>query len=163
MARDGCRIGRLHWIHDGSVLHRAKLASALRQLGCCKSFAKAKVILNIVTHADDAQFTALQGVTLSPMFFLNPAILSRAGLYTLGSLGGLCYVGATAKNDQFLYIGGFLMAGLGVLIVAGLAPMIMPRMAMRTMTALEHVTAYGGQSPISGVTFSSWLIESFCI
>jgi hypothetical protein len=34
-----------------------------------------------------AQFSALQGVTLSPLFFLNPAILSRAGIYTAGALG----------------------------------------------------------------------------
>lgn len=40
-----------------------------------------------------ALFSGLQGVTLSPMFFLNPAILSRAGLYTVGALGGLTYVG----------------------------------------------------------------------
>ena len=38
-------------------------------------------------HDPRTQFTAVQGVTLSPMFFLNPAILSRAGLYTVGALG----------------------------------------------------------------------------
>ncbi|KAK4705151.1 growth hormone-inducible transmembrane protein, partial [Phenoliferia sp. Uapishka_3] len=91
-----------------------------------------------------ALFSATQGVTLSPMFFLNPAILSRAGLYTVGALGGLCYVGATAESEKFLYIGGPLLAGLGVLLVTSLAPMIMPRMAMRTMTVLENVSAYGG-------------------
>lgn len=98
-----------------------------------------------------AAFTAMQGVTLSPMFFLNPAVLSRAGLYTLGAVGGLSYVGATAKNDQFLYIGGPLMAGLGVLILTGLAPMVLPRMSMRAMTTLEYVGAYGGAAVFSGL------------
>ena len=79
------------------------------------------------------------------MFFLNPAIISRAALYTAASLGGLCYVGATAKSEQFLYIGGPLLAGLGVVIVSSLAPMLMPRMSMRTMSVLEHVSAYGGK------------------
>ena len=47
-------------------------------------------------------------------------------------------------------MGGPLLCGLGVLVAASLAPMLMPRMAMRTMTALEHVTAYGGVALFSG-------------
>jgi len=101
-------------------------------------------------YAAWAAFTAIQGVTLSPMFFLNPAILGRAGIYTLGALGGLCYVGATAKSDEFLYLGGFLMAGLGVVLVSSLAPMLLPRMSMRTMSTMEHVSAYGGVAVFSG-------------
>ncbi|GAA5899661.1 hypothetical protein JCM5296_001391 [Sporobolomyces johnsonii] len=97
-----------------------------------------------------ATFSAMQGVTLSPLFFLNPAILTRAGLYTLGATAGISYVGATAKSDQYLWIGGPLLAGLGVLICTSLAPMIMPRMAMRTLTTLESVGAYGGVAVFSG-------------
>ncbi|KAM0748106.1 hypothetical protein T439DRAFT_328085 [Meredithblackwellia eburnea MCA 4105] len=101
-------------------------------------------------YASWALFSAVQGATLSPMFFLNPAVLTRAGLYTLAALGGLSYVGATAKSEQFLYIGGPLLAGLGVVLVSSLAPMVMPRMAMRTMSVLEHVSAYGGVAVFSG-------------
>lgn len=98
-----------------------------------------------------AAFSALQGATLSPMFFLNPAILSRAALYTAGAMGGLTYVGVTAQNDTFLYLGGALMAGLGVVIVTSLLPMLMPRMAVGTLSALEHVGAYGGVAVFSGL------------
>jgi hypothetical protein len=42
-------------------------------------------------------FNACQAATLSPLFFLNPAILSRAALYTCGVVGALSYVGSTAK------------------------------------------------------------------
>ena len=42
-------------------------------------------------------FNACQAATLSPLFFLSPAILSRAALYTAGVVGSLAYVGATAK------------------------------------------------------------------
>lgn len=42
-------------------------------------------------------FNACQAATLSPLFFLSPAILSRAALYTCGVVGSLSYVGATAK------------------------------------------------------------------
>ena len=42
-------------------------------------------------------FNVCQAATLSPLFFMSPAILSRAALYTLGAVGSLSYVGATAK------------------------------------------------------------------
>ncbi|GAA6016704.1 hypothetical protein JCM10207_000153 [Rhodosporidiobolus poonsookiae] len=98
-----------------------------------------------------AAFSAMQGLTLSPMFFLSPAILGRAGLYTLGAVGGISYVGATAQSDKYLWLGGPLLAGLGVLICANLAPMLMPRMALRTLTTLETVSAYGGVAVFSGM------------
>lgn len=57
-------------------------------------------------------FNVCQAATLSPLFFLNPAILSRAALYTAGVVGSLSYVGATASyasvysviNKQFKLI-----------------------------------------------------------
>ncbi|KAL0951700.1 hypothetical protein HGRIS_008376 [Hohenbuehelia grisea] len=48
-------------------------------------------------HAFWLAFNACQAATLSPLFFLNPAILSRAALYTCGVVGSLSYVGATAR------------------------------------------------------------------
>jgi growth hormone-inducible transmembrane protein len=48
-------------------------------------------------HAFWLAFNACQAATLSPLFFYNPAILSRAALYTLGVVGALSYVGATAE------------------------------------------------------------------
>ncbi|GAA5838160.1 hypothetical protein JCM11251_004727 [Rhodosporidiobolus azoricus] len=101
-------------------------------------------------YASWAAFSAMQGLTLSPMFFLNPAILGRAGLYTAGAVGGISYVGATAESEKYLWIGGPLLAGLGVLVCANLAPLLMPRMALRTLTTLETVSAYGGVAVFSG-------------
>ncbi|GAA5852807.1 hypothetical protein JCM9279_006190 [Rhodotorula babjevae] len=96
-------------------------------------------------------FSAAQGLTLSPMFFIAPAILGRAGLYTLGATSGIAYVGSTAKSDEYLWMGGPLLAGLGVLIASSLAPMLMPNMALRTLTVLESVGAYGGVAVFSGM------------
>lgn len=59
-------------------------------------------------------FNAAQAAVLSPLLFLNPALLARAGLYTAGVVGSLCYVGATAKDGQFLFLGGPLLAGVTV-------------------------------------------------
>jgi growth hormone-inducible transmembrane protein len=73
-----------------------------------------------------AAFNATQAVLLSPLLFFAPAILGRAALYTAGIIGGLSWVGATAKEDKYLYIGGPLMAGLAVVVLSSLAPMILP-------------------------------------
>jgi hypothetical protein len=51
-------------------------------------------------------FNIAQSATLSPLFFFSPALLARAGLYTAGVVGSLSYVGATARSDKYLYIGG---------------------------------------------------------
>ena len=64
--------------------------------------------------------------------------------------GGLTYVGTTAQNETFMYLGGFLMAGLGVVVVSSILPMLMPRMARGTLSMFEHVSAYGGVAVFSG-------------
>jgi hypothetical protein len=45
-----------------------------------------------------------QAATLSPLFFFNPAVLSRAALYTCGVVGSLSYVGATATYVQIPHL-----------------------------------------------------------
>ncbi|KWU42775.1 hypothetical protein RHOSPDRAFT_29950 [Rhodotorula sp. JG-1b] len=103
-------------------------------------------------YAAWALFSATQGMTLSPLFFIAPAILGRAGLYTLGATAGISYVGSTAKSDQYLWIGGPLLAGLGVLICTSLAPLVLPATtSLRTLTMLESVGAYGGVAVFSGM------------
>jgi growth hormone-inducible transmembrane protein len=61
-----------------------------------------------------ALFNLSQAAVLSPLLFFNPALLARAGLYTAGVVGSLCYVGATAKDDAFLWMGGPLLAGVTI-------------------------------------------------
>jgi hypothetical protein len=52
----------------------------------------------IQKHAFWTAFNLTQAVTLAPLFFYNPAILARAGLYTVGIMGSISYVAATAKE-----------------------------------------------------------------
>ncbi|KAA1131271.1 hypothetical protein PGTUg99_028639 [Puccinia graminis f. sp. tritici] len=95
-------------------------------------------------------FTACQAAALSPMYFYAPAILSRAALYTVGVIGSLSYVGATAKNDRFLYIGGPLLAGVSVVALSSLAPLVLPATAARTLMVTESISLYGGLAVFSG-------------
>ncbi|KAF9270725.1 hypothetical protein L218DRAFT_849083 [Marasmius fiardii PR-910] len=88
-------------------------------------------------------FNACQAATLSPLFFFAPAILSRAAIYTLGIVGSLSYVGATAKNDKYLNLGGPLLAGVTVVALSSLAPMVLP-LGMRGLAVTEAISLYGG-------------------
>lgn len=106
----------------------------------------------LLKHTFWAGFQVAQAATLAPLFFVNPAILARAGLYTVGIVGALSYIGATAKNDQYLYLGGPLLAGVTVVALAGLAPMVLPaRIASRALAPLEAISLYGGLAVFSGM------------
>jgi len=97
-------------------------------------------------------FQTFQALTLSPLLFMNPALLARAGLYTAGVMGSLAYVGATARSDQYLYMGGPLLAGLVVVALSSLAPMVLPVTAMRTLAVSEALSLYGGLAVFGGFT-----------
>ncbi|KLO10115.1 hypothetical protein SCHPADRAFT_534309 [Schizopora paradoxa] len=94
-------------------------------------------------------FNVCQAATLSPLFFMNPAILSRAALYTFGVMGSLSYIGATASNDKYLYMGGPLLAGVTVVALSSLAPMVLP-LGMRGLAFAESISLYGGLAVFSG-------------
>lgn len=84
-------------------------------------------------------FQVAQSIAIAPLLFLSPALLARAGLYTVGVVGSLAYVGATARQDKFLYIGGPVLAGIVVVALSSLAPMILPRTAVRTLAVTESL------------------------
>lgn len=104
----------------------------------------------ILKHTFWLGFNACQAATLSPLFFLNPAILSRAALYTAGVLGSLSYVGATATTDKYLYLGGPLLAGITVVALSSLAPLALP-LGMRSLAITEAITLYGGLAVFGGM------------
>lgn len=95
-------------------------------------------------------FNGAQAAVLSPLMFYNPALLARAGLYTAGVVGSLCYVGATAKDGQYLWMGGPLLAGVTVVALSSLAPMILPATAFRALAVTEALSLYGGLAVFGG-------------
>ncbi|KAJ8518759.1 hypothetical protein ONZ45_g4200 [Pleurotus djamor] len=104
---------------------------------------------SVQKHAFWLAFNACQAATLSPLFFFSPAILSRAALYTCGVVGSLSYVGATARNDKYLYMGGPLLAGVTVVALSSLAPMALP-LGMRGLAITEAISLYGGLAVFGG-------------
>jgi len=99
-----------------------------------------------------AGFNLTQAALLSPMLFYAPGILARAGLYTIGMMGSIAFVGATAKQEKYLYIGGPLLAGVAVVALSGLAPLVLPVTAARTLMWSENIWLYGGLAVFGGFT-----------
>lgn len=86
------------------------------------------------------------------MLFFAPGILARAGLYTIGMMGSLAFVGATAKQEKYLYLGGPLLAGVAIVALSGLAPLVLPATAARTLMFTENLWLYGGLAVFGGFT-----------
>ncbi|PSN65309.1 hypothetical protein BS50DRAFT_497140 [Corynespora cassiicola Philippines] len=97
-------------------------------------------------------FNVTQAMLLSPLFFMHPAILARAGLYTAGMMGSLAFVGATAKQEKYMYLGGPLLAGVAIVALSGLAPLVVPATAARTLMWSENIWLYGGLAVFGGFT-----------
>lgn len=99
-----------------------------------------------------AGFNVTQAALLSPLLFFSPAILARAGLYTVGMMGSIAFVGATAKQEKYLYLGGPLLAGVAIVALSGLAPLVIPATAARTLMWTENIWLYGGLVVFGGFT-----------
>lgn len=91
-----------------------------------------------------AAFNVTQAALLSPLLFFSPAILARAGLYTVGMMGSIAFVGATAKQEKYLYLGGPLLAGVAIVAISGFAPLVLPATAGRALMWSENIWLYGG-------------------
>ena len=98
-------------------------------------------------------FNATQAALVAPMMAFVPVpILARAGLYTVAMMGTIAFVGATAKQEKYLYIGGPLLAGGAVVLASGLAPLVLPVTAVRTLAMTEKIWIYGGLAVFGGFT-----------
>jgi FtsH-binding integral membrane protein len=83
---------------------------------------------------------------------MSPALLTRAGLYTVGMMGSIAFVGATAKQEKYLYLGGPLLAGVAIVAISGFAPLVLPAAAARTLMWTENIWLYGGLAVFGGFT-----------
>ena len=97
-------------------------------------------------------FNVTQAAILSPLMFMSPALLARAGLYTIGMMGSIAFVGATAKQEKYLYLGGPLLAGVAIVAISGFAPLVLPATAVRTLAVTESLWLYGGLAVFGGFT-----------
>ncbi|KAF7888503.1 uncharacterized protein EAF02_003044 [Botrytis sinoallii] len=98
-------------------------------------------------------FNVTQAAFIAPLLFMAPpAIIARAGLYTVAMMGSISFVGATAKQEKYLYLGGPLLAGVALVAVSGLAPLVLPATAVRTLAFTENIWLWGGLAVFGGFT-----------
>ncbi|KAL7807810.1 Bax inhibitor family protein [Trichoderma aethiopicum] len=98
-------------------------------------------------------FNATQAAFVAPLLAFVPVpVLARAGLYTIAMMGSLSIVGATAKQEKYLYIGGPLLAGAAIVAASGFAPLLLPATAVRTLAFTESIWLYGGLAVFGGFT-----------
>lgn len=152
--RDGswCQSCRQHRVHDGRHVYSSRKHRPKARLLACKyhlTCPPLPPLTHLLISPHPQAFNACQAATLSPLFFFAPSILSRAALYTCGVVGSLSYVGATATNDKYLYMGGPLLAGVTVVALSSLAPLALP-LGMRGLAVAESLSLYGGLAVFGG-------------
>ncbi|CAH1131084.1 unnamed protein product [Ceutorhynchus assimilis] len=86
---------------------------------------------------------SVMGAMIAPLCFLGGPILIRAAWYTAGVVGGLSTVAVCAPNDKFVYMGGPLAMGLGVVFCSSLGSMFLPP-TTALGAGLYSVSLYGG-------------------
>lgn len=83
------------------------------------------------------------GAVIAPLCFIGGPILIRAAWYTAGVVGGLSTLAVCAPSDKFLYMGGPLAIGLGVVFAASVGSMFLP--ATTALGAgIYSLSLYGG-------------------
>jgi len=96
-------------------------------------------------------FNGIMGASLCGLAFLHPTILLRAGIYTAGLVSALSFTAMTAKQDQFLFLGGPLLAGLSVIFLSTLVGMFLPARFAVTLSVIDKLWMYGGLAIFSGL------------
>ncbi|XP_037084250.1 growth hormone-inducible transmembrane protein-like [Pollicipes pollicipes] len=83
------------------------------------------------------------GAVIAPLAMLGGPLLIRAAWYTAGVVGGLSAVAVCAPSDKFLYMGGPLAIGLGVVFCASVGSMFLPP-TTALGAGLYSLSIYGG-------------------
>ena len=76
-------------------------------------------------------------------------MINRAAWYTAGVVGGLTTVAVTAPSDKFLYMGGSLAMGLGVVFMASIGSAFLPP-TTALGAGMASISLYGGLVLFSG-------------
>merc|ERR1712107_710888 len=86
---------------------------------------------------------AVVGAVIAPICLLGGPIPTRAAWYTAGMVGGLSTVAVCAPSDKFLYMGGPLAMGLGVVFCASIASNFLPP-TPALGAGMYSIAVYGG-------------------
>ena len=66
------------------------------------------------------------------------------------------------RNDKFLYMGGPLLAGVTVVALSSLAPLVLP-MGIRSLAIAESISLYGGLAVFGGFVLYEYVETSLML
>jgi FtsH-binding integral membrane protein len=87
--------------------------------------------------------SAVVGAVVAPITLLGGPIMLRAACYTAGVVGGLSMLAVCAPSDKFLYMGGPLAMGLGVVFISSIGTWFLPPASVLG-AGMYSVAVYGG-------------------
>ncbi|KAJ0015667.1 hypothetical protein NQD34_013957 [Periophthalmus magnuspinnatus] len=85
----------------------------------------------------------VMGAVIAPLTLLGGPLMIRAAWYTAGVVGGLSTVAMCAPSEKFLYMGGPLAVGFGVVFASSIGSMFLPPTSALG-AGLYSVAVYGG-------------------
>lgn len=94
----------------------------------------------------------IMGAVVAPLTLLGGPLMVRAAWYTAGVVGGLSCLAMCAPSEKFLYMGGPLAIGFGVVLASSIAGMFLPP-TTAIGAGLYSISIYGGL-----VLFSMFLL-----
>lgn len=87
--------------------------------------------------------SGIMGAVIAPLCLMGGPLILRAACYTAGVVGGLSAVAVCAPSEKFLYMGGPLACGLGLVFASSIASMFLsPATALGA--GLYSISMYGG-------------------
>ncbi|XP_076244729.1 growth hormone-inducible transmembrane protein [Calliopsis andreniformis] len=87
--------------------------------------------------------TGIVGAVLAPLYYVGGPLVLRAAWYTAGVVGGLSALAVCAPSEKFLYMGGPLAIGLGIVFASSIGSMFLPPTTVLG-SGLHSVVLYGG-------------------
>lgn len=90
-------------------------------------------------------FNAAMGVSLCTLGGVTGGLLVQAAAGTAVMVGSLSLVAANSPSEQFLWMGGPLTVGLGVVVISSFGAMFFPPSSL-----LNHIYLYGGLGLFGG-------------
>ncbi|XP_065212474.1 growth hormone-inducible transmembrane protein-like [Planococcus citri] len=94
-------------------------------------------------HVGWLAHSALVGAICAPLAFMGGAAVVRAMWYTAATIGSLSAIAMCAPSDRFLYIGGPLAAGLGLVFMSSIGTLFIPA-TTALGSGMASFTLYGG-------------------
>ncbi|CAF3742127.1 unnamed protein product [Rotaria socialis] len=99
-------------------------------------------------------FNSWLALSLSPLCYLDVRLLAHACLLTASTVVSISAIGMTTRRENYLWLGAPLLAGVSVVCLASISPLILPAIAIGTLSLSEFISLNGGLVVFTGALLS---------